>query len=318
MNRKKVCSLCGSDNTEMVIDTVRFGKKADVYRCGECDLIFLDQDSFVFPEDFYEKEYHQTYLTHIEPAALEPKAYYEKMKKSAKVWADKFSGMLKGDEVVLDVGCSTGNFMDLVKGKVREIYGHELNLREVDFCRNVLDLNVADQPLGDRFKEGTFDYITMIYVLEHISEPKDFLCFLKRFLKPGGKLVILVPNARDALVKLYDIPEFRNFHYCIEHLFYYTPKTIKRLFDQAGMEGEIEVIQEYPITNHLNWMFRRAPSDTLASRRGTPQDVSLETKALSEAWFTLWDKIDGLYKEFLKENDFGDRIWCVQKKTQER
>lgn len=310
MGRKVICKLCKSENLQKIANKVRFGYKADVYKCKDCNLTFLDQNSFNFPKDFYEKKYHQTYITHVEPDALNPQAYYEKMKKSTKVWADKFSNMLSGHEVVLDIGCSTGHFIDLVKDKTKKIYGYDLNRKEVGFCRNVLNLDVSDQPLEDRFDEGVFDYITMIYVLEHIADPKKFLNSVRKFLKPDGKLVILVPNVQDALVNLYDIPEFRSFYYCIEHLFYYSPKTIKQLFDEVDSKGEIEVIQEYPITNHLNWGYRRKPSDTLASRRGVP-DVPLIDTAPIDAWSDLWGKFNQLYKVFLKNGGFADRIWCV-------
>ena len=173
----------------------------------------------------------------------------------------------------------------------------------------MLKLDVSNQPLKDRFKEGSFDYITMIYVLEHISEPKEFLTSVKKLLKPEGKLVILVPNSQDALVNFYDIPEFRSFYYCIEHLFYYSPDTIKRLFDDLGLKGDIERIQEYPVTNHLNWAYRRGPSDTLASRKGMP-DVPLKDSSPIDAWDKLWTRFNQLYQDFLKENGFGDRVWC--------
>jgi len=275
----------------------------------------LDQNSFTFPKDFYEKEYHQTYLTHVEPDALNPQVFYEKMKKSTKRWADKFKGMLKGDETVLDIGCSTGHFMDLVKDKTKKIYGYDVNQKEVNFCKNVLKLDVSTEPLKNRFKEGTFDYITMIYVLEHIANPEDFLESVKRFLKPNGKMVILVPNGDDALVNLYDIPEFKSFYYSIEHLFYYTPKTIELLFEKAGLKAEIEVFQEYPIINHLNWAYRRKPSDTLQSRRDIP-DVSLANKAPLDEWAGLWNTVDKYYKEFLKNHGFSDRIWCTVSKKE--
>lgn len=310
MVKKVVCPLCSSNNLELITDKVRFGYKADVYNCKRCGLTFLDQNSFSFPKDFYMKHYHQTYLTHVEPDALNPQAYYEKMKKSTKIWADKFMDILTGEENVLDLGCSTGHFIDLVKEKTKKIYGYDLNKKEVDFCRKVLKLDVFDEPLEDRFREGTFDYITMIYVLEHIAEPKEFINSVKRFLKPNGKLVILVPNSQDALVNLYDIPEFRSFYYCIEHLFYYNPKTIQRLFNEVGLEGDIEVVQEYPLTNHLNWAYRRAPSDTLASRKGVP-DVPLADNRPMDAWNKLWEEFNQLYKVFLKKNGFADRLWCV-------
>lgn len=310
MDKEVLCPLCGSRNLDFITGEVRFGNQADIYKCVVCGLTFLDQDSFDFPEGFYEKDYHQTYITHVEPDALNPQAYFNKMRKATGIWADKFRHMLSGQEVVLDVGCSTGHFIDLIKDKTRITYGFDLNRREVDFCKNKLNFNVSDRPLDERFEEGTFDYITMIFVLEHIAQPKEFLSALKKFLKPEGKFVILVPNIQDALVNFYDIPEFRSFYYCIEHVFYYNQDTIRRLFDDVGLEGEIEVIQEYPITNHLNWGYRRAPSDTLASRRGVP-DVPLADKVMVDSWEELWNKFNQLYKAFLKANGYGDRVWCT-------
>lgn len=291
-------------------DTVRFEQKADVYRCQTCGLTFLDQGSFKFPDDFYKNDYHQTYLTHIEPDAVDPKKYYEKMKKTTQIWADRFSEMLTGKEVVLDVGCSSGHFMDLVKGKTGKIYGSELNKREIDFCRDQLNLDVSDEPLEKRFKKETFDYITLIFVLEHIADPQGFLNHLKTFLKPDGKMVILVPNVKDALVSFYDIAEFKKFHYCIEHLYYYDDKTIKKLFDKTGLSGMIETVQEYPVTNHINWAYTRKPSDVLASRKNIP-NLPLDDSVPLEAWEQLWNEFNQKYQAFLKRHGYGDRLWCV-------
>ena len=316
MEKSLKCPLCNKeDKLTLLTKSVRFGKNADVYKCEICGLIFLDQGSFEFPKDFYEKEYHQTYITHVEPDALNPEKYYEKMKKATKIWGDKFLSMLEGNEVVLDVGCSTGHFIDLVKDKTKKIFGYDLNKKEVEFCKNKRNLNVSCEPLEKTYAENSFDYITMMYVLEHIAKPQEFLKSLAKFLKPKGKFVILVPNAEDALINFYDIPEFKNFYYCIEHLFYYTPATIRRLFSERALSGTIETIQEYPITNHLNWVYRRKPSDTLASRRGVP-DVATNATAPNDAWRALWKKIDALYKNFLKANRYGDRLWCVVGKTE--
>jgi len=307
---KLQCLICESEDVNLLTSKVRFDNKADVYKCSQCNLTFLNQQSFHFPDDFYEKNYHQTYITHIEPDALNPEVYFEKMKKSTKIWADKFREMLKGDETVLDVGCSTGHFIELVKDKTSEIYGHELSKNEIQFCKDKLNLDVSDQPLEERFKDKKFDYITMIFVLEHIADPIKFLNDLKKFLKPDGKFVILVPNIQDALVNFYDIPEFRSFYYCIEHLFYFEPNTIKKLFDIVGLKGAVDVIQEYPITNHINWAYTRGPSDVLASRRGVP-NVELTDAVPLEKWEKLWSEFNVMYHDFLKSNGFGDRVWSV-------
>jgi SAM-dependent methyltransferase len=150
----------------------------------------------------------------------------------------------------------------------------------------------------------------MIYVLEHIGNPREFLSSIKKLLKPDGKLVILVPNIQDALVNLFEIPEFRSFYYCIEHLYYYSNRTLARLLEEEGFDTEVELIQEYPITNHLNWAYRRAPSDTLAARQGVP-DLPLAEGTPSEEWEKLWDSFNAQYREFLLKNDYGDRVWAV-------
>jgi SAM-dependent methyltransferase len=304
------CPLCSSKDTYLITNRVRFDKEADVNQCRHCSLIFLDQNSFKLPDDFYENEYHQTYLTHIEPSAFDPQSYYEKMQKTTKPWCDKINDMLTGREVVLDFGCSTGHLMTGITGKARKVFGHEVNRQEIGFCRNVLGLDVSGEALHARFREEMFDFIVMIFVLEHIADPVGLLKYLKSFLKPNGRLVILVPNVQDALVQFYSIPPFARFYYCVEHLFYYSPKTIADVFDMAGLKGEIEMIQEYPITNHLNWGYRQKPSDTLSSRRLIP-DIPLYDENMTSRWEKFWATVDISYKQFLREGGFGDRIWCV-------
>ncbi|KJU82084.1 methyltransferase domain protein [Candidatus Magnetobacterium bavaricum] len=310
MCKNIVCPLCQSNAVVFITNKVRFDHEAEVYRCQACTLTFLNQDSFKFPNDFYEKQYHQTYLTHVEPDALDPSAYFSKMKQATAPWAKKFSSMLKGHETIIDIGCSTGHFIDIVRHKTDTIYGMELNEKEIDFCRNTIGLDVSNAPLEKRFKENTFDYITLIYVLEHIAKPIEFLTYLKRFLKSKGKIVILVPNIEDPLVSFYDIAEFKIFYYCIEHLFYYNKHTMYRLLTETGLKGDVEVIQEYPITNHLSWIYRRRPSETLTARKGVP-DILLAEGANIEEWSLLWDKFNSIYKQFLNKNGYGDRLWCV-------
>ena len=106
------------------------------------------------------------------------------------------------------------------------------------------------------------------------------------------------------------LPEFINFYYCIEHLYYYNPKTIKLLFDATGFQGVIETIQEYPLANHLNWIYCRKPSDTLASRKVVP-GVFIKDTVPIDRWNKLWEMFNQHYQVFLKENGFADRIWAT-------
>jgi len=304
------CPICSSSDHILITDCVRFGNRADVLKCSNCSLIYLDQESFELPPGFYEGDYHQTYITHVEPSAFDPATYYQKMLSATRPWADRIRALLTDNEIVLDFGCSTGHLMTLIKDRAKEVHGFEINRKEIDFCRNTLGLDVSGEPLERRYPEGAFDYISMIFVLEHIAEPVSLLRSLRRFLKPGGKFIILVPNINDALLNLYQIPEYRQFYFCIEHLYYYSAATLGRIFEQAGLNGSIQTIQEYPVTNHLNWGYRRGPSDVLASRRTIP-DIPLTGPDMASEWEEFWQKVDANYKRFLAEKGFGDRLWCV-------
>ena len=70
--------LCGNSIKDSILltDKIRFNQRAKILRCNNCSLVYLDQSSIKFPDKFYEKEYHQTYLTHVEPDALDPKKYF--------------------------------------------------------------------------------------------------------------------------------------------------------------------------------------------------------------------------------------------------
>lgn len=312
---KIVCPLCGGGDTELLTNQLRFDRVADVRHCVSCSLIFLDQTSFRFPSDFYEAEYHQTYLTHIDPDMLDPVKHFEKMRLATRPWIERVRDMLVGGEAVLDVGCSTGHLLDGIRDRAGKLCGHELSRKEVAFCKDVLHLDVADVPLETRFEPETFDLITLIFVLEHIGDPVAFLVNLKRYLKPGGRLVIVVPNVLDPLLAFYRIPHFAEFYYCIEHLFYYSPRTLGAVLEKAGLVGEPTGVQEYPITNHLNWAYRQRPAETLAARRLVP-DVDIDDEKMLGDWETFWKGIDGQYAQFLMQAGYSDRVWCVARRAE--
>ena len=305
-----ICPLCRHNSTSLYTNQLRFEQQADVLRCSHCSLIYLDQNSFQFPADFYETQYHQTYLTHIDPEILDPDKYYQKMQKASAIWTNKIKGMLSGTETVLDIGCSTGHLLTGIQDSAAAVFGHELSRKEVEFCQKKLGLNVDSKPLEERFPPQSFDLITLIFVLEHIGEPISFLQNLKKYLKPNGKLVIVVPNILDPLVSLYDIENFRKFYFCIEHLFYYSPKTLAETLTQAGYSSNPVCVQEYPITNHLNWIYCQKPRETLSARSTMP-DIPLVENTLQNELEQFWQKTNKDYQELLVKSGFGDRVFCV-------
>lgn len=106
--------------------------------------------------------------------------------------------LLKGGEHLLDVGCWDGAFLERVREtrKYGELYGTDLPREAVatacarGFLARQADLNNEALP----FESGFFDAVTMLAVLEHLFDPFSAIREVRRVLRPGGELVIDVPN----------------------------------------------------------------------------------------------------------------------------
>jgi 2-polyprenyl-3-methyl-5-hydroxy-6-metoxy-1,4-benzoquinol methylase len=103
-------------------------------------------------------------------------------------------------------------------------------------------------------------------VIEHVAHPVDLLRQLKRFLEPGGRILLTTPNGayfRNRLPSYGEIEdtsalESRQFKPDADgHLFLLTPVELNQLAAQAGLRVEETDLSATPlITGHLklSWM----------------------------------------------------------------
>ncbi len=96
-------------------------------------------------------------------------------------------------------------------------------------------------------KVGTFDLVIACEVIEHVAHPGDLLRQLKRFLAPGGRILLTTPNGahfRNRLPTLHEVGdvselEQRQFKPDADgHLFLLTPVELCQLADEAGLAIE--------------------------------------------------------------------------------
>jgi SAM-dependent methyltransferase len=93
---------------------------------------------------------------------------------------------------------------------------------------------VEDAP----FPRSSFDLVTCQHVIEHIADPQTFLRAVGAFLRPGGRLLLVTPNARSLGHRL-----FRDDCYSLDpprHLVLYTVPGIRRLVRQIP---SLELVQ---------------------------------------------------------------------------
>jgi 2-polyprenyl-3-methyl-5-hydroxy-6-metoxy-1,4-benzoquinol methylase len=136
---------------------------------------------------------------------------------------------------LLDVGCSNGAYLAAMREKGWDVEGVESDGDAVEYARNSRRLKVTQGDVEDALGElppNKFDVVTMWHVLEHAFDPAAALKQIHRVLKPGGVLMLEVPNYASPLVSLFkrywfpmDIPR---------HLYQFTPATLKTMLSKAG------------------------------------------------------------------------------------
>jgi 2-polyprenyl-3-methyl-5-hydroxy-6-metoxy-1,4-benzoquinol methylase len=106
----------------------------------------------------------------------------------------------RGHRSVLDVGCAAGALGADVKFRDgSHVVGIEYDPRTAAQARNVLDHvvtgDLTDWPtISSQLDGRTFDCIICADVLEHLTDPWGVLAGLVQYLRPGGEVVISLPN----------------------------------------------------------------------------------------------------------------------------
>ncbi len=108
--------------------------------------------------------------------------------------------VLPAGNSILDIGCGDELTLMPLRNKYREVYGIDISTPRIARMQKQfgndpgIHLSVADvnEKLG--FADASFDTIMTIAVLQHIFDPYHIVRESYRLLKPGGTLVVHVPN----------------------------------------------------------------------------------------------------------------------------
>jgi len=97
---------------------------------------------------------------------------------------------------LLDAGCGTGEFTQLARARGAIAVALDIGMALVQKTRRRCDEALG--LVGDLgclpLQEGWFDYVVCTEAIEHTRSPRDSVRELCRTIKPGGKLVLTVPN----------------------------------------------------------------------------------------------------------------------------
>lgn len=106
---------------------------------------------------------------------------------------------LKPRGTVLDVGCGSGNFLLCMRGAGFSVFGIEPSKTGSEYTEASNGVEVFNGMVEKYLSlpnHRSFDVITILNVLEHLTDPAKTLIQISQLMNPGGILAIVVPNAQ--------------------------------------------------------------------------------------------------------------------------
>jgi 2-polyprenyl-3-methyl-5-hydroxy-6-metoxy-1,4-benzoquinol methylase len=234
------CPICATP------DAPRFAVAADrlfgiapgifrLYRCPSCACIFQHPlpdaaalASF-YPNEYWWTENRKSGLSH---ALSRMERAYREFVAWDHVWFLERCATGAGRSL-LDIGCGSGTFLHLAERRGFLPHGMDMSARAAAAAQEQYQLQVRQGDIGsDAWHGCEFDIISMFHVLEHLPEPGKAIAYAGRLLKPGGSLILQVPNAASVQASIFgarwyglDVPR---------HLINFTPRALEKLLDDAG------------------------------------------------------------------------------------
>lgn len=235
------CNLCGSRDAAMLYELSDYLLErpevhATLVQCRECGLVY--QNPRPTTEEIgahYPPEYdlYDPGTSQAPDNPLLQLTYNYGMRKRR-----RFLTRHIADGRVLDLGCATGVFLSSLQGAAPgswELHGIEINPQAAEIARRRPGLQVITGSLAEAaYPDAYFDAVTLWDVLEHVHDPLGDLKRIHRLLKPGGVVLIRLPNLGSRAARIFgkhwgglEPPR---------HLYVFTVQTLSRMLDAAGFE----------------------------------------------------------------------------------
>jgi 2-polyprenyl-3-methyl-5-hydroxy-6-metoxy-1,4-benzoquinol methylase len=231
------CDLCGESNF-VTLFSARDRMHAveghfRIQRCAKCSLIFINPQPTMeelaahYPRDGY-------YSLAAEPPKTDVIAKLAVRAPRSIAWLlSPLTVFLRSTVIVrggrlLDVGCGAGHFVRLARELGMDAWGVEPSLDQSPDPQIFAGTLEAAQ-----YPNDYFDVITINHVLEHVSSPTETLRELRRVLRPGGVLVVAVPQTDSLAYWLFgkhwvqlDVPR---------HLYAFSVRTLRRYAEKEDL-----------------------------------------------------------------------------------
>jgi len=165
---------------------------------------------------------------------------------------NKYSAKPLKDSAVLDIGCGYGYLLNSFKD-AKEIYGTDISKEAVEMAKKQnpsFNISVADILKPSKLNKK-FDLILAINVIEHLTNPKLGVKYIKSLLNNNGLMIIHLPTINNEFSKwIYS----KTYAKDPTHVFRPTGEEVKELFTNEGFE----LLQESYMPYWPKFIFKHA------------------------------------------------------------
>lgn len=224
-NATRACLHCGSGELSVFLDDcqdyyMQKPGRFDYYRCAACDLVQL----FPIPKDL--GVFYEAYQVHAKKSWLHETMRDRLMSKG--YYLRPAEPRLR----LLDFGCGDGWYLKAMKERGHDVAGFEANPAHAARLSSALGLPVFGELEELKQQAGTFDVVTMHFVVEHVTDLAGTFSVAHSLLKPGGQFYFMVPNIKSLEARL-----FRRKWHGLDpprHIQFLTPELVEQLAAKTG------------------------------------------------------------------------------------
>ena len=288
MNKHSSCILCGSH----FLYKIKGYEQHFLIKCKLCKFVFCEPiPSTEELEDHYKGYGRDDYLS---PITI--KRYHEIL--------DSFEPYRKTNKLI-DVGCGIGYFLEFAKKRGWEVFGTEFTDEAIQKCSEKgikMEKGILNP---ENYMPEEFDIITSFEVIEHINNPVHELNSFHKLLRKGGLVYVTTPNFNSLL--RYQLKSDYNAICYPEHLSYYTPNTLKKVFTCIGFQTK--KIQSTGISLTRIKTSKKVSKQPLISKDSDDEKIRVQIenkkhlqflKYLVNSFLTIIGKGDSLKGWFIK------------------
>ena len=134
---------------------------------------------------------------------------------------------------ILDVGCATGDFLKVARGRGWQVLGADPSVARAQVEADGIVL-VGTTVHDAEVEPGSLDAVTFWDVLEHVTDPVADLTRACALLRPGGVLALTVPDSANLVARASGRRWF-GYKTAGEHLQFFTAASLSMALRNAGL-----------------------------------------------------------------------------------